>query len=136
MRAYPAPTTGDKILRAYLCKCPLAAGAEGGRNKEGLGDFIRRWEGREETPPPEQYMELKLPEGLGWLALFIAHAHIHTYIYIYTHTYMVLYVFFSRRLYWPFSGKDPGHPFPVQQLGDNSAAWEAGKSPAIDSWDQ
>lgn len=92
-------------------RVPFGHRGRGGRNKEGLGDFIRRWEGREETPPPEQYMELKLPEGLGWLALFIAYAYIHTYIR------MVIHVFFSPRLYWSFSGKDPG-------LLSHCSSWE------------
>lgn len=51
---------------------------------------------------------------------------------------MAIYVFFSPRLYH-FPGKDPGHPFPLQQPGDNSAAREAGESPAlmpgISSWE-
>lgn len=51
---------------------------------------------------------------------------------------MAIYVFFSPRLYH-FSGKDPGHPFALQQPGDNSAAREAGESPAviagISSWE-
>lgn len=40
-----------KSLRACPCEYPLVVG---GRNEEGLGDFIKRWEVREENPPPEQ----------------------------------------------------------------------------------
>lgn len=52
-------------------------------------------------------MELKLPEGLGWLALFIAYAHIHTY----THIYMVIYVFFLPKALSVFLRKGPRASF-------------------------
>jgi len=55
----------------------------GGRNNEGLGKFIRQWEGREESPAPEQQTELTLLEGLGQLALFIVYTYVHTYLCVY-----------------------------------------------------
>lgn len=51
LTACAAPTAGDKVPESVPVCVPFGGG---GRNEEGLGDFIRRWEGREESPPTEQ----------------------------------------------------------------------------------